>query len=171
AALQPLLHAPDRPAPGGLSQESLLPQRGPRALRAGAPRTPDGHRAGPRSRPGRGVSEPDPARLPEAVAPQADAVGGRWAPEPPRADPAGPGRLRPAHYALARRNRRHAGRPARVRAGTPRPGDARYRGHSRRPARAKSAVPAPATQARRHGLGRSPPRRALHPGIRLGRAL
>src|SRR5215470_10136323 len=66
AALQSLLHAAHRPPRGGLSQEPLLAERGPRPLRARPPGAHDGIGARARPRPRRWLSEPHPPALREA---------------------------------------------------------------------------------------------------------
>src|SRR5213596_1937107 len=171
AALQPLLHQADRPAARGLSREPVLSERGAGALRACAPR--EAHRGGarPRARPGRGLPEPHPARLRAAPPGRANGVESRRAPEPSGADRAGAGRLRPAPGAVARGHRRDAGQAVRRRPEACARGDEHHRGAARRATRGNDRVRAPAPPARRHGLGRPPPRRALRPGVRLGRAL
>src|SRR5712691_5079501 len=113
AALQPLLHSPDRPPPGELPQEPVLAEPGARALRARAPRATHRHRAWTGAGAGSGLPEPHPPSLREARIPQAHAFQSGWAAEPSLPDGPRSGRLRPAQYALAGGDRVRAARPAR----------------------------------------------------------
>src|SRR5215204_4815198 len=69
---------------------------------------------------------------------------------------------------LAQRDRRDAWWHVHSRARTPGQSDASYREAPQRSARPGGPLPTQASPARRHGLGRPPPRRPLCPRVRLG---
>ncbi len=167
--IQPFLHPPHRGASGTPLGKPFLAGPGARSVRTRAEAAGNRRRAGPGTRPGCRIPQPHPGGLRKAQAPHPPALESRRPPVAPAAHRRRTSRLPPSRQTIHPGGQCHAGVPDAAGTGAPGGGHGDHRGVAGAGGSRGGSLRTAAAPPGRHGLGDPSPRRAVRPGVSLGR--